>query len=240
MAKVLWAINTLTEVDSQVFPDFLIQAFRIGRDTEHEMLIWTPRRMSIAASRNGAAEYALKNNCDYVYFTDDDMALHPATLQTLMDRDKDIIMAMAYIRGYPYTPMVFKWIEDKEALSRIADVKVEGKAISLWKDCEEHIREDGLIEPVAAVGCPATLIKTEVFEKLEKPWFYTGTANTEDVYFCMKAQANIENVSIAVDTTIPAGHVLKDKDILYPKNASFLRKKVEDYDEFCRKELETA
>lgn len=226
--KILWSINTLTEIDSQVFPDYLVHAYRLGRDTEHEMVLHTPRRMPIATGRNMAVESALQNNCDYVFFSDDDMCLHANTLPTLLSRDKDIIMAMCYIRGYPFRPMVFKWVEGAEAQSKIADVKIKGKAISLWEDCEKHINEDGLIEPVAAVGCAATLIKTEVFKNLDYPWFYTGTANTEDVYFCMKAQQKLECLTIAVDTTIPAGHVLKDKNILYPQNADFLRRQEEE------------
>lgn len=222
--KVLWAVNILTEVDGQAYPSHLIHAFRLGRDTDYEMVLFTPRRMSIAAARNSAVEYALTNDCDYVFFSDDDMELHPQTLKTLISRDKDIIMAMCYIRGFPYRPMVLKWVEQEDAVSRIADIKVDGKLITLWEDCEKFINSDGLIEPVAAVGCAATLVKINVFRKVSMPWFYTGTANTEDIYFCMKAQQSVENLTIAVDTTIPAGHVLKDKNVLYPYNANILRK----------------
>lgn len=224
MAKILWSINTLTEIDSQVFPDYLVQAYRLGRDTQHEMVLHTPRRMPIASARNNAVEFALSMNCDYIFFSDDDMILHPKTLSTLISRDKDIIMAMSYIRGLPFKPMVFKWFEGSELQSKIADVKVKGKAIGLWEDCEEHINENGLIEDVAAVGCPATLVKTDLLRKMDYPWFYTGTANTEDVYFCMKAQQVDPGVTIAVDTTVPAGHLLKDKRVLYPKNAEVLRR----------------
>jgi glycosyltransferase involved in cell wall biosynthesis len=237
VAKILWSINTLTEVDSQVFPEYLISAYRLGRDTEHEMVLHTPRRMPIASARNNAVEFALSMNCDYVFFSDDDMVLHPKTLPTLLSRDKDIIMAMSYIRGYPFKPMVFKWFEGEEMQSRIADVKVKGKAIGLWSECEEHIDENGLINNVAAVGCPATLVKTELFRKMDYPWFYTGTANTEDVYFCIKAQQADPGVSIAVDTTVPAGHLLKDKRVLFPKNAELLRKHEDELKEFTVKEL---
>lgn len=221
--KILWAVNILTEVDGQAYPSHLVQAFRIGRDTDYDFMLFTPRRMSIANARNAAVESALLHECDYIYFTDDDMELNVNTLQTLIKRDRDIIMALCYIRGLPYSPMVFKWVESEEARSRIADVSVEGRMISLWEDCENFATEEGLIEDVAAVGCAATLIKMEVFKNLQAPWFYTGTNNTEDVYFCMKAQSKIENLRIAVDTTVPAGHVLKDKRILYPNNAKMLR-----------------
>lgn len=235
--KVLVSINTLSEVDSQVYPAHLVQAFRMGRDTDVEFILHTPRRMAIASARNDAVHMALSLGCDYVFFWDDDMELHPNTFKTLLSRDKDIIMALCYIRGYPFKPMVFKWFDKGD--TSIADVKIEGRAIGLWQDCESSTNEAGLIENVAAVGCAATLIKTELFRNLPHPWFYTGTANTEDVYFCIKAQDKLEGVSIAVDTTIPAGHALKDRRILYPWNADLLRKHEEEYEKCVREHNES-
>lgn len=232
--KVLVACNTLSEVDSQPYPSHIVHAFRMGKDNpDIEFILFTPRRMAIATARNQAAEYALKTDCDYVFYYDDDMELHPETFKTLLSRDKDIIMAMCYIRGYPFKPMVFKWLEGEEA--KIADVTIEGKVISLWQDCEKSINEQGLIVNPAAIGCAATLVKTSVFKALEYPWFYTGTANTEDVYFCMKAQKELSGVTIAVDTTVPAGHILKDRRVLYPWNADILRRHEEEFIEHCRK-----
>lgn len=226
--KILVSCNILTEVDGQAYPSHIVNAFRMGRDTDCEFMFHSPRRMPIASARNSAVEAALAHNCDYIFFYDDDMELDVNTFKTLLSRDKDIIMALCYIRGYPFKPMVFKWIDGEEFATKIADTKIEGKAISLWGDCEESVSANGLIENVAAVGCAATLVKVDVFRKIDHPWFYTGTANTEDVYFCIKAQSKIPGVSIAVDTTVPAGHVLKDKHILYPANAKMLKRWAEE------------
>jgi cellulose synthase/poly-beta-1,6-N-acetylglucosamine synthase-like glycosyltransferase len=236
--KVLVCVNMLTEIDSQVYPSHLTHAFRMGRDTDYEVMLFTPRRMAIAAARNMAAKEALKNNCDWLFFYDDDMELHPQTLKTLISRDKDIIMGLCCIRGYPFRKMVFKWVEKDDELSSIADLKVKGKLMTFWEDCDKFANEQGVIETgVAAVGCACTLIRTEIFKYLEDPYFYTGTQNTEDTYFCLKAYNAIENLKIAVDTTVPAGHILKDKDILYPETAEFLRKKVIDHDEYVREKI---
>lgn len=233
--KVLVACNILTEVDSQSYPSHIIHAFRMGRDTDCEFYMFTPRRMSIASARNSAVETALSLDCDYIFFYDDDMDLHPQTFKTLLSRDKDIIMALCYIRGYPYKPMVFKWIDtNDEGYTKIADLKVDGKLIGLWEDCEKSVDEEGIINSVAAVGCAATLIKVDIFRKIDFPWFYTGTANTEDVYFCIKAQTKVEGITIAVDTTVPAGHVLKDKRVLFPNNAELMRSQEKEFGEHCR------
>ena len=234
--KVLVAVNTLTEIDSQVYPSHLVHAFRMGRNTDVDFMLFTPRRMPIAAARNMAAKTAMKENCDYVFFYDDDMDLHPDTLKTLLSRDKDIIMGLCCIRGFPFRRMVFKWIEKDDEIISMADIKIKGKLMTFWEDCDQYVNQDGLIEgpELASVGCAATLIKTDVFRQMEDPYFYTGTQNTEDTYFCVKAQKSIQDLKMAVDTTVPAGHILKDKDILYPETADFLRKKVNDYGDFIR------
>lgn len=235
--RIMVAVNVLTEIDSQVYPSHLQHMFRLGRNTDYEIMLYTPRRMAIATARNEAAKAALKNDCDYLFFYDDDMDLHPDTLKTLISRDKDIIMGLCNIRSYPYRPMVFKWVDKEDEFTRIGDIKTKGKLITFWEDCEKHKNEQGIIENVAAVGCACTLIKTEIFKYLEPPYFYTGTQNTEDCYFCVKAFNAIENLTIAVDTTVSAGHILKDKDILYPATAEFLRKKVIDHDLFVKEKV---
>lgn len=233
--KILVAVNILTEVDSQVYPSHLNLMFRLGRDTDYEVMLYTPRRMAIAAARNSAAKIALQNNCDYLFFYDDDMELHPNTIKTLISRDKDIIMGLCCIRGYPFRKMVFKWVEKDDALYNVADLNMRGRLMTFWEDCDKFANEEGVIDSgIASVGTPCTLIKTEVFKHLEDPYFYTGTQNTEDTYFCIKAQNAIPDLKIAVDTTVPAGHLLKDKDVLYPETAEFLRKKQNDFTEYLR------
>ncbi len=241
--KVTLGVCTLSEVDSQAYPSHLIHAFRIGRDTDLDFNLVTPRRMTIATGRNMVVQSALETGSDYVYFFDDDMDMGRHTFSKLLARlendEADIVMAMCHIRGYPFHPMVFRWLEDDSKDTRIGDVTERGKAIGLWQDCTDHISPNGLIENVAAVGCAATLIKAEVFKEMRYPWFYTGTANTEDVYFCVKAQQTYENLRIAVDTTCPVGHILKDRQVLYPGNAELLRKQYNEAQDQIREQMES-
>lgn len=240
--KVLVAVNTLSEINSQVYPSHLVHAFRMGRNTDVEFMLFTPRRMPIAAARNMAAKAAMQEGCDYVFFYDDDMELHPNTFKTLLSRDKDIIMGLCCIRGYPFRRMVFKWVDKEDEIITMADLKLKGKFMTFWEDCDKYANEEGLIEgpQLASVGCACTLIKTDVFRQLEDPYFYTGTQNTEDTYFCIKAHNAIKDLKIAVDATVPAGHILKDNDILYPESAEFLRKKFNDYNDFAREKITLA
>lgn len=230
--KIMVACCILTEVDGQAYGSHIVHAFRMGRDTNCEFFFFSPRRMAIDNARNAAVRAAISNDCDYLFFYDDDMDLHKDTFKTLLSRDKDIIMALCHIRGFPFDPMIFRWVDVKDFDFSVADIGHKDKAMQIWSNYKESVGDDGVLNDVATVGNACTLIKVDLLRKMDFPWFYTGTANTEDVYFCCKAKDKFPDVSICVDTTVPAGHYLKDKRMLHPDNAEFLKKQEEELVDF--------
>lgn len=156
--------------------------------------------MSIDNMRNAAAKAALELECDYLMFIDDDMILHPDTFESLLAADKDIVMALTFIRGGEFPPMFFKRVP-----------KENGYDLTHFHDWEDHIDEKGLVE-CAAIGFATVLIKTSILKQLEAPYFLTAGGHTEDVYFCCRAKAEIgEHVSIFVDTKVPTGHLVESE-----------------------------
>lgn len=157
-----------------------------------------PGRMSIDNMRNMAAKVALEQECDYLMFIDDDMVLHPDTFESLLKADKDIVMALTFIRGGEFPPMFFKKVP-----------REKGYDLTYYTDWKDHVDENGLVE-CQALGFATVLIKTEILKKLEPPYFLTISGSTEDVYFCCKAKQEIgEHVSIFVDTKVPTGHIVE-------------------------------
>ena len=154
-----------------------------------------PGRMSIDNMRNAAAKVALELECDYLMFIDDDMLLHPETFESLLKADKDIVMALTFIRGGDLTH---------------------------YLDWQDNIDKDGLVE-AAAIGFATVLIKTHLLKKLEPPYFLTAGGHTEDVYFCCRVKAEIgEHVGIFVDTKVPTGHIL-EPEIVHVTTVAKLR-----------------
>lgn len=176
----------------------------MGRDygSKGEKFInFTPERFSIDNCRNTAVKIALEQDCDYVFFVDDDMLLAPNTYKSLREADKDIVMALTVIRGYPFKPMHF--IEPERDLTK--QIK------ALENDIEFDKRVDpqtGLVE-VDAIGCACVLFKTWMFKELEPPYFVTLPKCTEDVFCClkMKNQLGRNRVGIYVDCKVPTGHL---------------------------------
>ena len=198
-------ICTLTSVNNKAYASHLEWAYKLAKNNpEWRFSLWTPYRMSIANFRNYLAKIALKTDSDRLLFIDDDAVLtkHMDLFERLLKRDKHIVMPVVYIRGYPFRPMIFKWVDKK-------GLKVGEKMMDFYDDfkTDGKIQEDGLLE-VAALGCHCTMIKTEVLRAIDEPYFLTGMYNTEDVYFCMKCHEQIENIEIFIDTTFSIAHLV--------------------------------
>jgi len=220
MKKKIMIATNLYQVDPVVYASQMNMMYRVGKDlTDWEVFFSAPWRLPIDKARDMAVQNALKNDCQYLFFYDDDMFLHPNVVEKLLRRveenpDIHIIQAKAFIRGYPYDPMIFKFVEEDK--------------LQLYVDFEKDVDENGLLK-VDAVGCCCTLIDCELFKRTPEPWFVTGLGHTEDVYFCLKAKTYTGNIGIYMDNDIEVGHLL-DRPILTSYSRNVLMKMNEEYD----------
>lgn len=204
--KVLLLVNTLTSVNSFIYHNHIaFFGWTTKNHPEIEFQFFTPHRMSIDAARNTAAEYALQLEMDYLMFIDDDVMIPRNSLKKLIDNDKDICAGFVIIRGMPFNVMAFKFGK------RTKQHKNMGFYNDLPKNPDGKLRE---LVRCDAVGFSLALIKTDLLKKLSKPYFITGTANTEDVYFCLKAKHETNNkTSIFMDTSLECGHLLNPEPV---------------------------
>lgn len=217
--KILVCVNILTQVDPGIYNSHNQLWYRIGKHFPNAKFFqYTPERTTIDNARNMAAKFALEEECELLLFVDDDMILHEMTFQSLMENiqkpNVDVVMALTYIRGYPFHPMCFI-ARDKES--------AEIKELDFYDDFAEHVREDYLVE-CDAIGCACVMIKCDLIKKLDAPYFMTTPHHTEDIYFCMKAKKMLgrNNVGIFVDVGVPTGHLM-DKIAVTHKNVEALR-----------------
>lgn len=209
--RTLVAVNVLTQVDSDVYSSHNQFWYRIGKHFPNDKFyLYSPERTSIDNCRNYAAKMALEQECDYLLFIDDDMLLHENTYVSLRENierpNVDVVMALTYIRGYPFHPMCF--------IERDKEIK-EIKSLDFYDDFQEHIDPLTHCVEVDAIGCACVLIKCDLISKLEPPYFVTTPHCTEDVYFCMKAKKTLgrNNVRMYVDCGVPTGH--KGQKVVY-------------------------
>lgn len=205
--------TNIFNIDPVPYAAHMSMWYRLGKNLQDwDIMFVGPWRMPIDVARNRAAAIALEENCEYLFFYDDDMVVDPDVVQKLLKRiskqEIHIISALVYIRGYPFHPMVFRFREPGH--------------LGHFDYAKKDIEDNGLVS-VDAVGCASTLIDCKLFKMVEEPWFLTGKLHTEDVYFCMKAKEHIGGIKIYMDTEVECGHML-DKPILTENSRNLLLK----------------
>lgn len=215
--KIVIGTNLLTEVNANVYANHCALYYHLGRisvERGWQFFTVTPTRMGIDRMRNMCAKLALEQECDYVVFIDDDMLVDVKTIETLIDADKDIVMAHTYIRGYPFSPMSFIR-KDRTKGIRETD-------LIYYEDVVKEADENGLAE-CDAIGFATVAIKTHLIRDLPSPWFVTTPSSTEDVYFCLRCKMELPyDVGIYVDTRVPTAHKL-DNEFVGEENVEKLR-----------------
>lgn len=117
---------------------------------------------SPAKGRNLVIQAALDNDCSHVLFVDDDMAYRPNSLNQLLEHDVDIVSGLYLSRSYPHQPMIFDVADDSGACLYV-----------YLTDGEDRLRE------IVAAGFGFLLIKTDIFNRMEKPWVRLGELDSE-------------------------------------------------------------
>ena len=142
-------------------------------------------------NREHIARQAVENkDITHLLFIDSDMWFEHDAAERLLKRDKDIIGVPYNLRKDPPTSTMKMHDENGNVL---------------WQEYP-----DGLIK-AAAVATGFMLIKTNVFEKIQKPWFFfeaneDGDLVTgEDMWFCFAARK--AGFDIWADSTISVKHI---------------------------------
>ena len=215
--KILASTQTLTTIHHYAYQTHLSNVYEWGaKANEFRVVFLVQYRTEIAGARNNAVRMAIRGGFDYVFFYDDDTVMPGDTLPRLIKRmdEFNAISGGYFIRGYPFKPMVFRWIGKKKNRLKLAHE-------NLYK---QYIDKDGVMRRgVGAVGCGCTLFRVDDFKKVPFPWFQTVPHMTEDVFWFMRVREHIKDYKVGMDFNIKCGHIL---DALYvdPDNAGDLRK----------------
>jgi len=155
----------------------------------HATVIWKVKTM-IDAARNQIVERMLKNkDSTHLLMIDDDMTFPPKLALKMIERNKDIVGALAFHRTPEYLPCAYKGKNE------------EGAYFPILPDT---------FQEVDIVGTGGILIKRRVLEKMGFPWFTTYYDDNNihwgvDFDFCKKATK--AGFKIYVDPDVEMGHI---------------------------------
>ena len=160
-----------------------------GRPFAH-MIFMTVEGCYVHSSRIELVQQAIEHGADYVFFVDADVTFPPETLEHLLALDKDVVGAQYNMRRLPATSTVKTMDEHgtPTAMNRIPTELFKAYAVP--------------------TGC--VLIKTSVFEKIPRPWFFfkhkeDGSIEVgEDVWFCQRVRE--AGYDVWCDPTVPVQH----------------------------------
>ena len=144
----------------------------------------------IDIARNVIVNKFLKKKGKYLLFLDSDNLFSPDVYERLLDLNSDIATGISFKKVYPYYPTIYR--RDGDKFRPMVDYP-----------------KNKVIE-VDACGMACCLIKREVFEKIELPYFESRMISDsdfmgEDFNFCKKAV--FHGFSIKADTGLIVPHV---------------------------------
>ena len=172
------------------------------------------RPKPIDAARNELAQMFLENeHLEWLLFVDSDAVLHPLTLNRLLSWDVPIVSALCFVRVLPTVPAFWELEKTADGREKVQmqptmDFMAQhpelltGGATILHDAPKDALKESGF------VGMHTTLIRREVIEKMQPPYFvsnYKGAG--EDVFFCEKARRF--GFKSYVDLSVVSGHQMQ-------------------------------
>jgi Glycosyl transferase family 2 len=140
-------------------------------------------------ARNELCRLVLQDEeAEYLWFMDDDHAFPPTMLTKLLAHEEALVTPICLTRVHPFAPVQYV---EKVGDAQYLPIKLSDSG---WK---------GLVE-IQAGGCAGMLIRRDVIEAIEPPWF-EYTDRSEDIIFCEKAKAAGFKLHADLETTL--GHI---------------------------------
>ncbi len=187
MAKIFVAVPINRPIEFRVFESFLTMA---NNNRKHDFIFGLTQNSLVYDARETLTDMFLKTDADAIMWIDSDMVFHPDSIDLLYRHNVPYVCAKAFKRVEPYQPCFYSTVRPLEDGQVYLESPVE--------------YGEGLLR-IEGSGMACTLIRREVFEKLEKPYFFPKNGLGEDLTFCVKLkEAGIE---MFVDTTIQFGHL---------------------------------
>jgi hypothetical protein len=186
--EILIAIPSVGTVNMEWALNFAI----LLREAPANTFVATAPEPMIDVAREKLGEIAVSVGAHHVFFLDSDIVTPPDVINRLLKHDLPFVSGL-YVRRHhpPFNEMLRK---HPDGYQPIADGEYEKGALV---SCD-------------AVGLGCSLVKTDVFKDIERPWFRwtehsAQRGASEDFYFCKKVRAT--GFKIHCDTSIGCKHI---------------------------------
>lgn len=145
-------------------------------------------------AREKLVERLYQDNKDWILFLDSDMTPPPDMITKMLSHNMPVVSGMAFKRIPPFQPCFYTKL----------DIDGSGHNIKPRLATALEFGDKGVLQ-VEGVGLACCLIRREVFDLLDAPYFFPIPNLGEDLTFCYKIKQ--KKIPIIVDLTIDCGHV---------------------------------
>jgi len=144
-------------------------------------------------ARNSLARQTVEEERDWLWFMDDDHAFPPGLVTLLLRHNLPLVTPVCLTRTAPFNAVSYVDVPHPQIVG--AQTRIPLPLSDQPKN--------GLIR-IAVGGCAGMLIRREVLEAIEPPWFEYG-AKSEDIIFCEKAI--VAGFQLYADLDARLGHI---------------------------------
>ena len=135
-------------------------------------------RRPVHMAQEELAEFAIQAGCTHLLLMDDDIYdVTPQNIIDLLDADKEVIGGIMFTSKFPYSMCAFRRYDLKTRVAEQPILDGPARLYEIPPDQQVGVQECDLI-PFGL-----TLIKTSVFNDIEKPWFHCDTQAPTDSWF---------------------------------------------------------
>lgn len=197
--KILIAVPTY----ENIYPDTYKSIYDLEKPKDAELIFEFIRGYDVAAARNNIVRKALKLHADYIFMVDNDIVLPSDSLVNLLSHDKDIVLGYyAHRNGNVFT--------GKSCLCKLGEFNYTQQFHG--DELRELQNKGDILIPIHGGGMGCALIKTDLFQQYDYPWFKwtnypDGGVLSEDLYLCEQCKAL--KIPIYADTRVACGHIFR-------------------------------
>ncbi len=135
-------------------------------------------RAPVHRAEEELADLAVASECTHLLLMDDDIYdVTAKDLFALLDADKDVVGGIMHASGFPHAMCAFRRFDTK---TKVADQPIMKGPARLYEI--PPVQRKG-VQKVDLIPFCFTLIKTDVFKKLPKPWFNSDIQAPTDSWF---------------------------------------------------------
>jgi GT2 family glycosyltransferase len=197
-------------------------AFYLGRrNQEYDFVLCVRGKKEQYRARNLIVEGALRAGCDYIFMLDDDQII-------------DIDDSMLITHRYDFLRRMIMQMEEKPQIGILGALYYQRDDVDCWPVIMQknsmgayffitHEDVSHRMQKVDVTGGGAMLIRSEIFDRIDSPWFEAESKAGlgTDIQICKKASD--AGYEVWCDTSIEIGHTRMEKEIVTSK--SIVRRK---------------